>query len=117
MPRKPGMTPRAHLRNIPAPSRAWKMPTRDWIRDLHAKRFGPLTIVDPIGIGARHVGAGEVVAVDLVRRRCFAPLADLIVVVADQILFLRVHGNDGLARPQGSFDGAVDMPKLCARSG
>src|ERR1019366_74998 len=43
---------------------------------------------------------------------CFAPLAAMILVVADQFLLLRVHGNDGLARPQSLFDCAVDMPEL-----
>jgi hypothetical protein len=42
----------------------------------------------------------------------FAPLAALVLVIADQFLFLRVHGNDGLACPQSAFDGAVDMPEL-----
>ena len=40
------------------------------------------------------------------------PLAALVLVVADQFLLLRVHGNDWLARPQSLFDGAIDMPEL-----
>jgi len=51
-------------------------------------------------------------SVDLVRRPRFAPLAALVLVVANQLLFPGVHGNDGRARPQGVLDGAVDMPEL-----
>src|ERR1700694_5150821 len=51
-------------------------------------------------------------SVDLVRRPRLAPLAALVLVVADQLLLLRVNGNDGLARPQSVFDGAVDMSEL-----
>ena len=35
-----GMTPRSILKNIPKKSELWKAPVRDWIRGLHAKRFG-----------------------------------------------------------------------------
>ena len=51
-------------------------------------------------------------SVDLVRRPRFAPLAAPVVVVADQFLFLRVHGDDGFASPQGPLDGAVNMLEL-----
>jgi hypothetical protein len=51
-------------------------------------------------------------SVDLVRCPRFAPLAALVLVIFDQFLLLRVHGNDGLAGPQSPFDGAVDMPEL-----
>src|ERR1035437_5598809 len=69
-------------------------------------------VVDSVGIGAGHVGTRKIVSVDLVRRSLFAPLAALVLVIADQFLFLRVHGNDRLACTQSAFDGAVDMPEL-----
>src|ERR1035441_6854970 len=69
-------------------------------------------VVDSVGIGAGHLGTGKIMPVDLVRRPRFTPLAALVLVVADQFLLLRIHGNDGLARPQSLFDGAVDMPEL-----
>jgi hypothetical protein len=35
-----GFKPRSLIRNIPARSQPWKAPVREWIRELHAKRFG-----------------------------------------------------------------------------
>jgi len=35
-----GFKPRGLIKNIPSRSQPWKAPVRDWIRDLHAKRFG-----------------------------------------------------------------------------
>ena len=35
-----GMRPRSLIKNIPAKSQPWKAPVSEWIRDLHAKRFG-----------------------------------------------------------------------------
>jgi hypothetical protein len=35
-----GMGPRSLVKNIPAPSQRWKVPVRDWIRDLYRKKFG-----------------------------------------------------------------------------
>lgn len=40
MARELGLKPRSVIKNIPAKSQPWKMPVREWIRDLHAKRFG-----------------------------------------------------------------------------
>ena len=45
-------------------------------------------------------------SVDLLPPSPFTPLAALVIVVADQFLFLRVYGDDGLARRQGALDGA-----------
>src|ERR1035441_7686997 len=80
--------------------------------DSPALSWFPGHIVDPVGIGAGHLGTGKIMSIDLGRRPRLAPLAALVLVVADQFLLLRVHGNDGLARPQSVFDGAVDMPEL-----
>ncbi|TNJ62660.1 hypothetical protein FE784_29470 [Paenibacillus hemerocallicola] len=35
-----GMTPKSLTKNIPSPSEQWKAPVREWIRDLHAEKFG-----------------------------------------------------------------------------
>ena len=35
-----GINPRSLIKNIPAKSQPWKAPVREWIRELHAKRFG-----------------------------------------------------------------------------
>jgi len=35
-----GFKPRSLIKNIPAKSQPWKAPVSEWIRDLHAKRFG-----------------------------------------------------------------------------
>jgi hypothetical protein len=35
-----GMSPRGLRKNIPSPSQRWKLPVKDWIRELYEKRFG-----------------------------------------------------------------------------
>ncbi len=35
-----GMTPKSLLKNIPSPAQQWKMPVKDWIRDLYESKFG-----------------------------------------------------------------------------
>ncbi|HKX63598.1 MAG TPA: hypothetical protein VJS65_17200, partial [Verrucomicrobiae bacterium] len=35
-----GLSPRALMKNRPSPSQQWKAPVKQWIRHLHAKRFG-----------------------------------------------------------------------------
>jgi hypothetical protein len=30
----PGMSPRSLIKNIPSPSPEWKLPVRDWVRNL-----------------------------------------------------------------------------------
>ena len=35
-----GFKPRSLIKNVPAKSQPWKAPVGQWIRDLHAKRFG-----------------------------------------------------------------------------
>ena len=69
-------------------------------------------VVNPIGISARNLGSWKIMPVDLLRRPCLAPLAALILIVADQFLLLRVHRNDRFAYPQRLFDGAVDISEL-----
>ena len=34
------MQPTSLIKNIPSPSQKWKAPVRDWVRMLHAKKFG-----------------------------------------------------------------------------
>ena len=35
-----GLSPKTLVKNIPAPSQRWKLPEKDWIAELHEKRFG-----------------------------------------------------------------------------
>lgn len=35
-----GLTPKALLRNIPAPSETWKLPVRAWLHEMWRIRFG-----------------------------------------------------------------------------
>jgi hypothetical protein len=35
-----GLSPKALMKNIPAPSQKWKLPVKLWIAELHEKRFG-----------------------------------------------------------------------------
>lgn len=35
-----GMAPRSLLKNIPSPNQRWKQPVKEWVRELHAKKFG-----------------------------------------------------------------------------
>jgi hypothetical protein len=40
MARELGISPRSLIKNIPSKSQRWKEPVEDWVRSLHAKRFG-----------------------------------------------------------------------------
>jgi uncharacterized protein len=40
MARELGFKPRSLIKNIPGKSQPWKAPVREWIRELHARRFG-----------------------------------------------------------------------------
>ena len=42
-----GIKPRSLIKNIPAKSQPWKAPVSEWLRDLHAKRFGEAHGPDP----------------------------------------------------------------------
>lgn len=35
-----GLSPQALIKNVPSASQAWKASVKDWIQDLHDKRFG-----------------------------------------------------------------------------
>jgi len=35
-----GFTPHKLVKNIPSPSQRWKAPVKEWVRMLHAERFG-----------------------------------------------------------------------------
>jgi hypothetical protein len=34
-----GMSPRSLRKNVPGPNQRWKLPVKDWIRELYEKRF------------------------------------------------------------------------------
>src|SRR5204863_8865108 len=36
-----GMSPKTLMKNNPSPSQRWKLPVKEWIRELYEKRFGP----------------------------------------------------------------------------
>ena len=35
-----GMSPKSLRKNIPSPSQRWKLPVKDWIRELYEKQLG-----------------------------------------------------------------------------
>ena len=35
-----GIGPASLIKNIPAPRELWKLPVRDWVRELYEKKFG-----------------------------------------------------------------------------
>jgi hypothetical protein len=45
-----GFQPRSLIKNIPNPSQKWKAPVSEWVRSLHAEKFGSLQM--PAGIAA-----------------------------------------------------------------
>jgi hypothetical protein len=47
MARELGLKPRSLIKNTPAKSQPWKAPVSEWIRDLHATRFGEARKPDP----------------------------------------------------------------------
>ena len=34
-----GLNPKSLIKNIPNPKQKWKLPVRDWIEEMYAKRF------------------------------------------------------------------------------
>ena len=35
-----GISPQSLIKNRPSPSHSWKQPVKEWLRQLHEKRFG-----------------------------------------------------------------------------
>jgi hypothetical protein len=35
-----GISPQSLIKNRPSPSQSWKQPVKEWLRQLHEKRFG-----------------------------------------------------------------------------
>lgn len=35
-----GLSPKSLMKNNPSPTQRWKLPVKDWIRELYEKRFG-----------------------------------------------------------------------------
>ena len=35
-----GISPQSLIKNRPNPSQSWKQPVKEWLRQLHEKRFG-----------------------------------------------------------------------------
>jgi hypothetical protein len=35
-----GIGPRSLIKNIPSPSKRWKLPVKEWVRNLYSKKFG-----------------------------------------------------------------------------
>jgi hypothetical protein len=80
---------------------------------VHVDETGVLSqIVDAVRIGARHRRSGKIVAGHSFRRAFPSPLLARIVEMADEFLFLGIHGNDGLSLPQGQLHLSVDVPEL-----
>ena len=43
-----GLSPKSLMKNNPSPTQRWKLPVKDWIRELYAKRFGHQTSTRPV---------------------------------------------------------------------
>ena len=71
-----------------------------------------LQVVNPVRVRAWDVGTGKVMAVHLQGLFRGQPLLAGIVVVSQQFLLLRVHGDDGRALGQSPLDLCVDMAEL-----
>jgi hypothetical protein len=35
-----GLNPKSLMKNIPSPKQRWKLPVKEWVRELYDKRFG-----------------------------------------------------------------------------
>ena len=42
MAKRLGMSPKTLLRSRPSPQQRWKLPVKDWIQELHFKKFGQI---------------------------------------------------------------------------
>jgi len=69
-------------------------------------------IVDAIGIGPRHLGRGKIVTAHPPGLLGGKPLLPGIWVVSDEFLLLGVHRDHGVAVPQPSFDGVINVAEL-----
>lgn len=47
-----GLSPKALMKSIPAPSQKWKLPVKLWIAELHEKRFGRERSPQPGSVGS-----------------------------------------------------------------
>jgi hypothetical protein len=68
-----GMAPKSLLKNIPSPTRKWKLPVKYWVRELYEKKFGaarserdptyggdsPLSAALPARLGGLPDGRGD----------------------------------------------------------
>jgi hypothetical protein len=70
-----------------------------------------------MGMGARNVGVGEIMSIDLESLALAMPLPPAILVRANQFLPLGVHGNDGDAGLHRLGDGCVDVLELSVAVG
>lgn len=43
-----GMTPKSLIKNIPSKKQQWKMPVKDWIRELYSEKFGELIVSETV---------------------------------------------------------------------
>jgi len=50
MAKRLGFGPDALVRSRPGPKQRWKLPVKDWVRELHLKRFGHVIGPDPLAV-------------------------------------------------------------------
>ena len=50
-----GIGPGSLIKNIPSRSQRWKQPVRDWVRELHEKKFGRRKVAKGDALPAEHV--------------------------------------------------------------
>lgn len=48
-----GLSPKSLMKNVPSPNERWKLPVKQWIRELHEKRFGRKKAEAQVPAGSR----------------------------------------------------------------
>lgn len=81
------------------------------VADRHEALVRP-EVVDAVGNGLRHLFVGEVVGGDALRFACWFPGLPSVLQVSDDLLFLRVDADHGLAGAQVLHDLCVQMDEL-----
>jgi hypothetical protein len=58
MAKRLGFEPDALIRAIPSPKQKWKLPVKDWVHELHFKRFGNVLDEKPLDLAPAGNGGG-----------------------------------------------------------
>src|SRR5712692_4178529 len=96
----------------PAPDRGHRKGARVVVGAHVHEPFVAGQIIHAVGIGPRHRGSRKIVALHEGRPLASAPLPALVLVIPDQLLLLRVHGDDRSAPGQRPADLIIDVLEL-----